>query len=502
MKRPSLRGLLVIALSGCGPAPAAQVRDADEGPDLSVQIDALVTEEALSHGVPGVAVTVVSDGVVTHLRGYGRADLETGRAVNAATPFNVASITKPFTGATVQLLAREGAVGLDEPAATYLDDLPTRYAAITVRQLLTHTSGIARDLRTENLDDPSADEYRARLDTATASAEPGRRFEYSNTGFTVLGWLVEAVEGRPLGEVYGDRMLVPAGLLQARYREPLEAGPERARPYDVDSLGRATPAPYVSGGHGSGGLSMSAADFAAFGRSLQDGSLLPGLALEAAWTPGRLADGSQAAVRMNADDDGYGMGWFLTSVEGRRLVTHGGGISGYSANLYHFPEQRLTIAVIANAKARDDGRAPVDGLARKIASLCFERDDCRRDTSWRTVAEEIRSANRAFSEAFVAGDTTAIRSMYLEDGLALPPNGRAVVGASGIARLFRTPTDGNQIHHALYSERFQSMPGAVVELGTWYNSGTRRGEDFRDSGRYVLSWFRTLEGWRIAADAW
>ncbi|MDX2057926.1 MAG: serine hydrolase domain-containing protein [Gemmatimonadales bacterium] len=335
--------------------------------EIARLVDSLVVAEALSRGVPGVAVAVVADGKVILRRGYGVADVTTGRRVSDTTPFNIASVTKPFTAAVVQLLAGEGRIQLDAPVSTYLP-MPASYSRITVRQLLTHTSGIARDLRRDNDDDPDAAEYRRRLDASVPSAEPGTRFEYSNTGFTVLGWMVEAVEGRPLEEVFRRRLFGPLGMRQARYRAGFAQDPARARPHEVVG-GVPGSATAISGGFGSGGLSLSAADFAAFAVALQGGRFLASAQLDTAWTPGRLADGTPAGARLNTDADGYGFGWFITTLDGRRLVTHGGGITGFSANLYHFPDERLTIAIVANVKGRDDRVAPVDPLARRIAGL-------------------------------------------------------------------------------------------------------------------------------------
>lgn len=341
------------------PAEVSQVSAAD------VVVDSLVSAEALVRGVPGLAVAIVANGEVVAQRGYGIADVATGRSVIEHTPFNIASVTKPFTAAIVQMLAAEERIRLDAPVSAYLQ-LPSIYRDITVRQLLTHTSGIARDLRRDNDDDPDAAEYRRRLDMSQPSAPPGERFEYSNTGFTVLGWLVEAIEGQPLNEVLDRRIFRPLGMRRARYRASLADDPERAQPHEVVD-GVARPTLFVSGGFGSGGISLSAADLAAFAVGLQQRKFLSPQQLETAWTPGTLADGSMARVRPNSDSDSYGLGWFITSFDGMRLLTHGGGITGFSANLYHFPDQKLTIAILANVKARDDGVAPVDPLARRIA---------------------------------------------------------------------------------------------------------------------------------------
>jgi len=366
--RPILAWIALVLFPGTtGENACGQSADA-----LVSAVDSLVASEALSRGVPGVAVAIVADGEILLARGYGIADIVSGRQATVTTPFNIASVTKPFTAAVVQMLAAEGRFRLDDPVNVHLP-MPSVYRGITIRQLLTHTSGIARDLRRDNEDDPDADEYRRRLAESTPSAPPGERFEYSNTGYTVLGWLIEAVEDRPLADVFRRRIFDPLGMRQARYRGSLAEDPGRARPHAVvDGVARSTN--FVSGGHGSGGISLSANDLAVFARALQRGELLPRADLDAAWTPARLADGRPVTVHLNEDTDSYGFGWFITRFAGHRLLTHGGGIRGFSANLYHFPDQRLTIGVLANVKGRDDGAAPVDPLARKIAEACLGRD--------------------------------------------------------------------------------------------------------------------------------
>ena len=473
--------------------------------DLGAQhaaVDSLIAAEALDRGVPAVAVAIVADGRVVVQRAWGLADTESRRAATAATPFNIASVTKPFTAAVVVQLVAEGAVGLDDPVINHLPSLPYRYADITVRQLLTHTSGIARDLRLDNVDDPDRATYEARLDTASASASPGQRFEYSNTGYTVLGWLVSEVEGAPLSDVLRRRLFEPLGMAQARYRAPLADDPLRALPHELEN-GTPRPADYVSGGFASGGISMSVADAAAFAVALQDGSFLPASLADTAWTPARLGDGAEVDLQMFGQPASYGFGWFLARYDGRPMMTHGGGIEGYSANLYHFPEERLTIVVLANTKGRDDGTAPVDPLARRLADLCLARAACRLDPEQERLRSRITAANRAFSRAYLAGDTAAIRRMYAPDALALPPHGRAVTGASEISALFAAPRNSRRVAHALYTERLVPTGAGAVELGTWYDRWeTSAGDEGAATGRYVLTWVRDGDEWRIATDAW
>jgi ketosteroid isomerase-like protein len=245
-------------------------------------------------------------------------------------------------------------------------------------------------------------------------------------------------------------------------------------------------------------MSMSAADAAAFGVALQQGVLLSASASEQVWRPARLASGEEVERRMFGAPAGYGFAWFLTTYSGRRMYTHGGGIEGYSANLYHFPAERLTIVVLANIKGRDDGVAPVDPIARRIADFCLDANSCRLDPAEADVREEIRTANRAFSAAYVRGDTAAIRSMYVDDARALLPRGLYVRGDRDVAALFSAPSSTRRRHHALYTEGMTRYGDAIVEVGSWFDQSDR-GEG---TGRYALTWVPCANGWCIAMDAW
>lgn len=494
--------MLGVLLAGCRGAiaegsEAESATAARSASGLEEAIDSIVAAEAMDRGVPGLAVAVVADGEVAFQRAYGHADRSTGRVATVATPFNIASVTKPFTSAVVMQLVEEGRLRLEDPVKTHLPWLPTRYETLTVYQLLTHTSGIARDLRLDNFDDPDETTYRSRLDSASVSASAGERFEYSNTGYTVLGWLVEAVEGEPLARILERRIFEPLGMRHARYRSPLAADPLRAQPYAMTEEGPVAEE-YITGGFASGGMSMSTADAAVFGLALQEGRFLSPSSAESAWRPALLGDGGQVAQTMFGEPASYGFGWFLTTYGGQTMYTHGGGIEGYSANLYHFPDGPLTIVVLANIKNRDDGVAPVDPVARRIADWCIENDLCRLAPAEATLRREIRTANQAFSAAYVRGDTAAIREMYLSDGRALLPSAQYVRGARDVAALFEPPRSTRRLAHALYTEGLTRFDGAVVEVGSWFDAS----EQGVGTGRYTLTWVRCNAGWCIAMDGW
>ena len=145
-------------------------------------VDSLVRREAMLRGVPALAVSVYSCGRPIVVRAWGNAAVDPKRSATTTTPFNIASLTKPFTSTVVLHLVRTGVLKLDAPVQQYLQWLPKQYATITIRQLLGHTSGIVRDVRRDNSDDPDEPEYQARVIASEASSAPGTRFEYSNTG--------------------------------------------------------------------------------------------------------------------------------------------------------------------------------------------------------------------------------------------------------------------------------------------------------------------------------
>lgn len=343
-----------------------------EAPAVSTNawIDTLVREQSRLLGLPGVGVTIVKHGAPVFTSAYGTRDTrDAASLVVTSTPFNIASLTKPFTGTVALQLVSAGRLALDAPAQRYLSWWPTQYSAITVRELLTHTSGVVRDVRRSNEDDPAADEYRRRIIASEPSALPGARFEYSNAGFTVLGWVIEAVERAPLEDILQRRIFGATGMTDARYREPLLRNPRRALPHNVVD-GKPQPVAYVTGGFGAGGISLSINDLTHFALAMQRDSLLPTKWRDTAWSRARLVDGSASATRMFGDTAYYGLGWFVATYRGRRAITHGGGINGYSSMLLHFPAESLTVAVIANA------RAPVEPIVRAIADRCLDPGQC------------------------------------------------------------------------------------------------------------------------------
>ncbi|MBA4183090.1 MAG: beta-lactamase family protein, partial [Acidobacteria bacterium] len=157
------------------------------------KIDKAIREEMAKQHIAGTSVAVLRNDKLVLTKGYGLANIEQSIPAAPKTKYQIASTTKPFTATAIMMLVESGKILLDEKAAKYLSNLPAQYSEVTVRQLLTQTSGVNRDLRTGNIDDFTAAEFWKRLAAAPVSFKPGEKWEYSNTGYILLGMVIESV---------------------------------------------------------------------------------------------------------------------------------------------------------------------------------------------------------------------------------------------------------------------------------------------------------------------
>lgn len=296
-----------------------------------------------------------------------------GPPVSPTTIFQIASLTKPFTAMVILRLAEQGRLSLDQPAATWLDWLPHQYSAITLRQLLNHTSGVPRDLRRENVDEFDIDEFRRRFLAAEASFPAGKQWEYSNTGYTLASVVAERASGSGFSDLLQSMIFTPAGMSRTGYRKPLVRSTGRAQGYDWQE-GRWQAAPPVYSGFGNSGIESTAVDLAKFASALQRGRLLRPESYREMLTPALLRSGSPVQFPFRGESTSYGLGWFLTSFCGAPLAMHGGTIAGYSASLLWGVGSGVSAVALANGKAREDRT----GVAEKLAeALLRERLQCR-----------------------------------------------------------------------------------------------------------------------------
>jgi D-alanyl-D-alanine carboxypeptidase len=295
-------------------------------------------------GAPGVAVAVLRDGEFIHRKAHGMADLEWGTALVPECSFRIASLTKQFTASAIMRLASRGALSLDDPLERRLPAFDPRGRTVTPRHLLNHTSGIRNhdEGHAKRTDRPNIP--RERLLTEIMSApfdfEPGRRYRYCNSGYILLGAVIEAVSGQDYEAFLRAEFFEPLGMTRTALCTAEAIIPQRARGYVRGRRGfhNARPDP-TNWSHAAGGLCSTLDDLAIWDRALRVGHVMARESFARMIEPTPLADGSLYA---------YGLGWGIATYEGRRLHHHTGGVSGFACQMARLTDEALTTIVLSN----------------------------------------------------------------------------------------------------------------------------------------------------------
>ena len=320
------------------------VPDDPSAAEASAAVAELVTA-AGEDGEPGCAVSAVVDGEVVFEGGSGTADLATGEAIDAATTFDIASVSKQFTAAAIYLLADRGDLSLDDEVHEYLPELPDYGAAITLDDLVHHTSGLTdyTELLGEDFADTdvttTAQALEALADADELAFDPGTAFEYSNTNYFLLGQVVERVDGRTLADFLADEVFAPLGMDQTVVRDDADlVVADGAEGYAAGGDGGFEPDTTNWEQAGDGAVWTSVRDLQRWAENLRTFAL-GGPALRAGLlTPGPVPD-----------EDGYGYGGGLTLGDG--LIEHSGAWAGFSADFLVAPDSSTSVVVLCN---RDD----------------------------------------------------------------------------------------------------------------------------------------------------
>ena len=326
-------------------------------------VDDYVRAQMKTRRIPGLSLAVVKDGTIVKAEGYGVASLELDAAATRDTVYEIGSISKQIAANAILLLVEAGKVRLDDPVSQYLENAPTAWAPITIRHVLTHTSGLA-DFDTGDIGFSYRREYTARefvelLGRQPLQFTPGERWNYTNA-FPLLGIVIEKVSGQPYAEFVASRIFAPLGMRSARFKRAGDVIPQRADGYLLkdgayrhgEALRPAVIAP-------NGGVMMSVADFAAWDIAVTTGKLLRPESVAAMTTPVRLADGRTMS---------HGLGWFMDTFNGHEFGAHWGTtVAGYSAVIRRYVGDRVTVIALANVD--EGGGFAVDGISKGVANL-------------------------------------------------------------------------------------------------------------------------------------
>ena len=357
---PIVAVAVLIAAGGCAVTPRPVTSPtADHRAPSTASIDSIF--RAYSGPVPGASVAVIHDGSIAFSRSYGLADLETRAPVDEHTTFRLASLTKEFTATAILLLAHDGRLSLDEPVREILPELPVYASSVTVRHLLTHTSGLwayedfVPDSQTAQVHDSDVPALIAHASALYFS--PGSQHRYSNTGYALLALIVERRSGMPFARFLRERIFDPLDMKSTvAYEAGISTVPHRGFGHSATADGfMRTDQSSTSAVLGDGGVYSSVHDLLLWDAAMDRHALVDEPTQRAMWTPARLNDGSRSR---------YGFGWFIDSVPGGIAVSHHGETMGFTNFIVKYPSRRLTVLVLTNRT----GGAPWD-LALRVAAL-------------------------------------------------------------------------------------------------------------------------------------
>lgn len=349
----------------------AIARDLDK--EAMDRIDEAARSVVSSGRAVGLGVGILVDGKLVFQRGYGKANLETSTDVDNQTVFRIASLTKQFTATAIMLLAERGRLSIDDTLATYFPDFP-RAKEVTLRELLSHTSGIHNFTEagalTEGLSCTGATVPVFLNDIAKQKQPydftPGTAYHYSNSGYFVLAAIIEKISGVSYKQFLHENIFAPLGMTQTEVDENANVVPHRANGYSPSST---PPEKWVNPGYLSMSIVLSAGsirstikDLATWNQALYGGKLLKPSSLREMTTPAKVADGrTTSAARWNSPSfqpppppayrgfDDYGFGLNIGKFYGHKVIGHSGGIPGFNSMMEYFPEEKIVVISLSNS---------------------------------------------------------------------------------------------------------------------------------------------------------
>ena len=317
--------------------------------------DEFIRSEMKRQNIPGLSLAVVKDGKVIKAEGYGLANMKLKISATPETVYRIASVSKQFIATGIMLLAQEGRLNVDDPISKYLEGTPQTWKAITIRHLLTHTSGLVREPPgfSSRKIQRDADVIKSGYDVPL-QFPPGTKHQYSNLGYFALAEIMRKVSGQSWTDYLSQKVFKPSGMNNTYPTNTKENVQNRAAAYidneklqEVDDNWPAL--------RPSGAFLSTVLDMAKWDAMLYTDQVLTASSREQMWAPAKLNDGKTYP---------YGFGWELGSIKGQRLVYHGGGGPGIRTKFARFVDQRLSIIVLINLDDVD-----VDSIVYGIAAI-------------------------------------------------------------------------------------------------------------------------------------
>ncbi|MSU59081.1 MAG: class A beta-lactamase-related serine hydrolase [Pedosphaera sp.] len=324
-------------------------------------VDDLIHGEMAKRRIPGVVVKIVQDGRDVKMATYGLANLELNVAMTANSVFEIGSITKQFTAACILLLQQEGKLSVEDKISKHLANTPAAWSNVTIRHLLSHTSGIKSYTGLDGFELTrrlTQAEFLRKLGAQPLEFAPGEAWKYSNSGFSLLGYIVENGGWKSYWSFLRERILEPLAMNSTTDRKPGSLITNRVSGYEQTNRLHINRDYDLTDVFSAGAIASTIGDLAKWNAALDTERILSETTKKAAWSPHILNGGKPTQ---------YGYGWFLETVDGHRIVGHGGSTSGFNASLQRFPDDQLAVIILTNTD-----EMVATGIARKIAALYFK----------------------------------------------------------------------------------------------------------------------------------
>jgi D-alanyl-D-alanine carboxypeptidase len=400
-------------------------------PELRQKIDKLANEALTRSGVPSASVAVVTNGQIAYLQAYGAARIEPKAPATPDMRYSIGSISKQFTASAILLLQEQGKLSLDDRVAKFIPDL-TRANEVTIRQLLSHTSGY-QDYWPQDYVMPfmlkpvTAQKILDQWARKPLDFEPGTKWQYSNTNYVIAGVIVEKAARMPLLQFLREKVFTPLDMKSVMNIDQDKLGDTDPTGYMRYALGPLHPAPKEGKGwlFAAGELAMPARDLAKWDISIIDQKLMKPTSYQQLETDVELKNGLATH---------YGLGVGIGTEDGHRALSHGGEVSGFTAENIVFPDERVAVVVLTN----QDAAGAASEIAHGIAPLLFTTNDP-------AMAGKQEQARKIF-EGLQRG--TIDRSL-LTDNANFYFSDQALKDFAGSLGPLGTPEEFNQVHQGL-----------------------------------------------------
>jgi len=371
----------------CAGAAIGQGQSANSlAPDLQVKVDQIVQHSLADTGVPSASVAVVKDGRVAYVHAYGDAHVDPPLAAQSAMRYSIGSISKQFTSTAILMLAEQGKLSLNDPVSRFLPAL-TRANEVTIRELLSHTSGY-QDYWPQDYVMPSM------LQATTAEHildiwarkpldfDPGTKWQYSNTNYVIAGVIIERVSGEPLLQFLQENVFAPLEMTRIANVDQKALGDTDATGYTRFALGPPRVAPKEGPGwlFAAGELAMPAEELAKWDIAMMDQRLLKPASYKEMQTEVKLKNG---------DGTGYALGLQTGQTAGHRNFSHGGEVSGFTSQNIVFPDDHAAVTVLTN----QDAAGAAGSIARQISALILGGANAaatEKQSSYRKIFEDLQ----------------------------------------------------------------------------------------------------------------